>query len=268
MALSPNVDPGSARGMTGMSMPRVRRGVMAGIGIGILGVAAMVWWTERPHLTADGGADAMLSYEAPAGQGTRTVVLTDGSRVLLAPGSTLRSRGRFGPNARELELTGEAQFTVANEDEVHSAPFAVEAAGVRVEDIGTAFVLRTVHGQLLVSVTAGEVLVGRGRTALHEGEAVLADSTGAMTALSSQAARGTLAWTSGALLFNEEPLDAVAERLGRWTGRDITVDPQIAHRRLTAAFERTTPDEMLARVATMTGARVEQRGNTWALQMR
>ncbi|MFN5580989.1 FecR family protein [Gemmatimonas sp.] len=233
-------------------------------GAGLLAVSGIVLWTERPHLWGDASADAAKVDQAvPAGQGMRTVVLSDGSEVVLAPGSRLRSRGAFGADSRELELTGEALFTVAAADAPGTAPFIVHGNGVDVEDLGTAFVLRTVAGRLLVSVTQGMVQVSRARTVLHEGEAQLVDSTGQVERLSVTDARGSLAWTSGALLFHEEPLTAVVERLERWTGRTIVVDADLATRRLTAAFESGTPDEIVDQLAAMTGARVEFRDGRW-----
>ena len=229
-------------------------------GAGLLAVAGIVLWTERPHLWGDASADAAKVDQAvPAGQGMRTVVLSDGSEVVLAPGSRLRSRGAFGAVSRELELSGEALFTVAAADAPGTAPFN----GVDVEDLGTAFVLRTVAGRLLVSVTQGMVQVGRARTVLHEGEAQIVDSTGQVERLSATDARGSLAWTSGALLFHEEPLTAVVERLERWTGRTIVVDADLATRRLTVAFESGTPDEILDQLAAMMGARVEFLDGRW-----
>ena len=233
-------------------------------GAGLLAVAGIVLWTERPHLWGDASADAAKVDQAvPAGQGMRTVVLSDGSEVVLAPGSRLRSRGAFGAVSRELELTGEALFTVAAADAPGTAPFIVHGNGVDVEDLCTAFVLRTVAGRLLVSVTQGMVQVGRARTVLHEGEAQIVDSTGQVERLSATDARGSLAWTSGALLFHEEPLTAVVERLERWTGRTIVVDADLATRRLTVAFESGTPDEILDQLAAMTGARVEVLDGRW-----
>lgn len=271
MALSPHFDPRldpNARrglsGMTGVSVPRMRRRVWIVAGVGVLAVAGTVLWTERPHLTAGASAESRpVAHVVPAGEAMRTVVLSDGSQVLLAPGSTLRSRGAYGDGARELELTGEALFTVAAADTPGAAPFVVHANGVRVEDLGTTFALRTIAGQLLVSVTQGKVQIGRGRAVLREGEAQIVDSTGRVQPLSVHDARGSIAWTSGALLFHDEPLTSVVERLERWTGRAIAVDTALASYRFTAAFERSTPDEMLEQVATMTGAHVEHRDGRW-----
>lgn len=250
--------------MTGFSVPRMRRRVWIVAGVGVLAVAGTVLWTERSHLTAGASAESRpVAHAVAAGEPMRTVVLSDGSQVLLAPGSTLRSRGAYGERARELEFTGEALFTVAAADAPGMAPFVAHGNGVRVEAPGTTFVLRTLGGQLLVSVTQGTVQIGRGRAVLHEGEAQIVDSTGRVQPLSVHDARGSIAWTSGALLFHDEPLTSVVERLERWTGREIAVDTGLASYRFSAAFERSTPDEMLDQVAAITGARVEHRGGRW-----
>jgi transmembrane sensor len=234
------------------------------------GVIALVWWKEREHLAQRRDTAAtVVQVSVPSGARPRTFPLADGSRVTLAPGSSLVSRGAFGDTERTLTLTGEAWFDVAG----GSAPFVVLAAGVRVQDVSTAFVVRAMsasEGQLpraLVSVTQGDVRVQttQWEGAVHEGHAMLVDSTGTHAQLDHDEALGSVAWTSGALLFSDESVASVVERLVRWTGLHIDVDPSLRAHLLSLAIENESPEASVKRVAEAVGARAVASGEHWAI---
>lgn len=241
--------------------------------IALVALGSLVWRKEREHIAH--GGDAMTSavqLAVAAGGRAVTYPLPDGSRVTLAPGSSLTSRGPFGDSARTLDLSGEALFNVATA----TAPLVVYAAGVRVRDVSTAFAVRSIAAaeggmpRALVAVTQGEVQVSAGswQGALHEGEAILADSAGHHDALGADVVRGSVAWTSGALLFADEPLANAVERLERWTGLVIEVDPSLVDRHLSIALEAESPERAVHHVAEALGARVARRGEGWVLTRR
>lgn len=244
------------------------------VGGALLGatIIAVVWWKEREHLAQDDGKATVVHMTVPAGGRARTFPLADGSRVTLAPGSSLDSRGSFGASTRTLELIGEALFNVA----AGRAPFVVHAAGVTIEDVSTAFVVRALAAapgtlpQALVSVTQGDVRIHTPgwEGEVHEGGAVLVDSAGAHSTLGDVEARGSVAWTSGALLFADEPVVSVVERLARWTGLDIAVDPSLRSQRLSLAIENESPETTVARVAAALGARAVHDNGHWTIRPR
>ena len=88
--------------------------------------------------------------------------LADGSVVELKDGSRLDVR--FTPGERRMRLTGEAHFTVAKNP---ARPFIVEAHGVEVRAVGTAFNVR-------VDAAAVEVLVTEGKVRIDEPARVVA----------------------------------------------------------------------------------------------
>lgn len=242
---------------------------MSGVGLAVA-AGTLVWYTERPHL-AQGGNDqgAVVQLSVPAGGRPVTYPLPDGSRVTLAPGSAIVSRGAFGDSARALELRGEALFEVSDAN----APFTVYAAGVEVRDASAAFVVRAMPAvggsapTALVAVTDGEVQVSAGswHSALHEGEATTADSTGHHAALGVDVMRGSVAWTSGALLFDDEEVVNALERLQRWTGVSIVADPSLRGRRLSVRLEGEDPEQAVHLVADALGARATKWGAGWVL---
>ena len=80
--------------------------------------------------------------------------LADGSMVELKDGSRLDLQ--FTPGERRVRLTGEAHFTVAKNPD---RPFIVEALGVEVRAVGTAFNVRVDAASVEVLVTEGKVRV-------------------------------------------------------------------------------------------------------------
>jgi transmembrane sensor len=236
------------------------------------GVVTLVWRQERAHLALGSASAAPVRLSVPSGVGPRTYPLADGSRVTLAPGSSLESRGAYGDANRRLHLVGEAMFTVVEGE----APFVVVAAGVEVEDVSTAFVVRAMPAttatpaRALVSVTEGEVRVSAApwHGTIREGHAMLVDIAGGHVALDDAEARGSLAWTSGALLFADEAAASVIERLTRWTGLEINVDPTLAAHRVTLAIERASPEETVHLVAEALDARAVATGGHWVIRPR
>lgn len=251
-----------------MRAPWAALGALLGVG-----VVALVWWKERDHLAqGDRARTAPVQVALAAGSRPQTFPLPDGSRVTLAPGSMLRSLEPFDEAHRTLLLSGEALFNVA----AGRTPFVVQAAGVTVEDVSTAFVVRAIPAtpdappRALVAVTQGEVRVHAAawHGAVAEGAAVMVDSAGAHTELAHDDVLGSVAWTSGALLFKDEPVVTVVERLERWTGFTIELDPALHAHRLSIAIEGESPAATLAQVAAALDARAVERGGRWLIAPR
>ncbi len=146
--------------------------------------------------------------------------LSDGSVVELKDGS--RVAVDYSPSVRRVRLTGgEAYFTVAKDA---ARPFIVEAAGTKVQAVGTVFNVR-------LDVSAVEVLVTEGKVKLATGEMDAAQPVPLLTAgeraiLSREAASAApqiahltqaqineaLSWQIPRLQFKETPLaEAVSD---------------------------------------------------------
>jgi transmembrane sensor len=129
-------------------------GIAAAAGICAL-AAGIAWRSLRP---AGGQSPVAAAPESPqvaiTGRGQRlTVTLLDGSHVTLAPDSRLTAPAGFGRTTREVTLDGKAYFEVVH-DSLH--PFTVIAAGERIRDIGTQFVVDAyTHDQTPGATPAG-----------------------------------------------------------------------------------------------------------------
>lgn len=148
--------------------------------------------------------------------------LADGSLVELKDGSRLQVE--FSPAARRVRLTGEAHFKVAKDA---GRPFVVDAAGVRVRAVGTAFNVRLGADAVDVLVTEGTVQVAPTAeaiptptaapeaeaatiTTLNAGQRVRVNLAGGpapqVAAASDAEIAATLEWQGPRLQFYETPL--------------------------------------------------------------
>ena len=271
---SPDVIPFAPRPSVELRQLRSRwrvAGLRAAAAVVLVAGVSMVWRASRPSQpTAPAGPTASLAraYHTSAGQ-IDTVKLADGSTVVLGPASRLALDGAFGDKAREIGLEGQAYFDVVHDD---SRPFVVRTTAAVLRDIGTTFSVRSDSvGGTRVAVTSGavDVVATRGAgaepTVLHAGDR--AEVSGeSMRVERGAVTEGELSWTRGVLEFHDAPLTAVSRELRRWYGVELVVtDSTIASRRLTATFERATPDDVGRVLAAVLGGSVTRTGDTLRL---
>lgn len=222
---------------------RVAAAVIAGVLI-LGGAGAATWWIYKPDI-----------YRTALGE-RRTFSLADGSRVVLDSGSELRVRLRS--DARALELVrGQARFDVAHEP---TRTFSVRARNQVVVATGTSFNVDMLGPRVLVTLLEGRVTVIKAqestlapatreaaptviaRLAPGQQLAVVELSSGPTTQVTPPARvtpvspQKAVAWETGQLMFDDEPLAAVAERVSRYSDRPVVVDGDVAGLKLSGVF--------------------------------
>lgn len=186
---------------------------------------------DRPQLAAE------TVHRTAVGQ-VDSVSLSDGSRVILAPGSELAVSGTYGTGPREVRLTGQAWFDVVHDD---ARPFVVRTQGAEVRDVGTKFTVNDREAsRVLVSVHEGAVLLrasaqpAESGVLLHQGDEATVEG-GAVASTS----RGTLApdaasWVTGVLHFRDVSLAEVSRALQAWYGLEVRItDPSLREAKVT-----------------------------------
>lgn len=159
----------------------------------------------------------------------RTVVLDDGSQVVLDTNSTLLVQ--FGKKGRTLTVQqGQADFNVQRDPE---RPFVVHATGGSVTAIGTQFQVRVHDHGSTVTLLEGQVQVagqanGRPELAtLTPNERIEIEPNGRLALRRSMpppelaAARG---WTAGNLVVEDWPLRAVLAEMNRYSSMQLRLD--------------------------------------------
>jgi len=186
-------------------------------------------------------------YRAPVGE-RQTVTLKDGSRVTLDSNSEVKVRYTAG--ARQLQLLrGQARFDVAHDT---SRPFTVQARNETVVATGTAFNIDLQGPKVLVTLIQGHVTIlihARAAPLMPVGSRLRAAPSIALVAgqqlITTPSASPKIevasldkisAWQSGQLIFDDETLASVAERVSRYTHHPITVDADVAALRISGVF--------------------------------
>lgn len=213
--------------------PLLRRVAMlaaAMLVIGVLGSGGY-WWMNRPS-----------DYSTAAGE-RRVVTLSDGSKLSLDADSEVTVR--YGKNERFLRLLkGQARFDVAHDK---TRPFSVIAGRQKVIATGTAFNIDMAGPKILVTLIEGHVVVLDG---YEEGiataqpkiiELKAGQQLSAAPRTPSEVAQANIqrvtAWTIGQLMFDDEPLSSVVERINRYGGTQIIItDPKVGAMKISGVF--------------------------------
>ena len=201
------------------------------------------------------GANDLQTVATAVGE-RRTIRLDDGITVMIGPSTSLEV-GRSNDGQRRLRLNGEGYFTVAHDPRRR---LTVQTATALVEDIGTAFNVRSIPGTARSEVSVVEGVVSL-RSALAKsslplqlaaGSVATVEGSGAPRLLASGRATDALAWTRGEVVFRDAPLAEVILELHRWYGLDVTMtDPALGARTLSARFAGE-PAEAVVQVITQT----------------
>jgi len=185
-----------------------------------------------------------VDYETEIG-GRRVVALPDGSHVSMDSDTAVRVR--YSDTERALTLTrGRARFDVAHDT---NRPFTVTAGTETVVAVGTSFDVEKLQSTVLVTLLQGQVVVkeedgiiaarapakDKAPVPLAQGQQLVAAKHIQPTVRSADL-QVAAAWEAGHLVFHDEPLGAVVERVNRYTEHPVSVDPAAAAIRVSGVF--------------------------------
>ena len=242
--------------------PRLALAAAAALAVSV----AIVWkpWAESKPVPPP----------AVAAVDSRILHLPDGSVVELNVGA--RVEPAFTPAERRVRLRqGEAHFTVAKNPD---RPFWVEANGVAVRAVGTAFDVRLVGASVEVLVTEGTVQVhppvatsaaGSAPTAVvNEGQKTVVSTRSQNTAPVVESVPSTvldqaLAWQSSRFVFDAMPLADVVERFNRSGTNTVLVldDPGLAALKFSGRMRAAPVDRFVEVLEANFGIRAERRSD-------
>lgn len=223
--------------------------------------------------------------EVPAGWLTRAngtdkplkMSLPDGSQVTLYPKSTVAYPPGFAPEEREIELDGEAVFSVVHEGK---RPFTVHTRSLKTRVLGTQFrvVSRAADAKQVVSVISGKVSVTKAGDARERGGVRSAGSGLGVVLTANQQVTYDMARTTfvkelvrnplpvrtasaaakETFRFDETPAAEVFERLKKAYGVEIIYDAAtLRHCTLTASLEGVPLYDQLSLLCASIGATYE-----------
>lgn len=225
--------------------------------------AAVIWRISQP----DPGLPAQV-VATIAGE-RRTVDLSDGTRIVLAPGSELRVAEGYGGALRRVDLRGEAWFAVEHDA---ARPFQVHVAGTITEDLGTEFLVQQLPGDsgVRVALVSGSASLRRADQAV-EAAVTLAPNDLALLGPGDTRARvehgaelaALVAWHQGRLEFEDVRVAQVAAAITRWFGVPVVLgEPVLGDRRFTGAVRLDGLDDALDVLRLSLGVAIERRADT------
>ncbi len=261
---------GAPRNVT-PTAPRVVTNRWLGWRGGALATAAALALYVGTSRWSAAGDTTMAARDITTKVGQRdSLTLSDGTRVVLAPGSRLTVAAGYGRRTREVTLDGAAYFDVQHDA---TLPFTVHAKGAQIHDIGTAFAVSTdAAGGVSVAVTHGIVMMRDSSSSASTAVELRAGDRGALRHGTVAVTRGTVtaedvSWTRGRLSYRDTPLSDVQADMQRWYGIELRVaDSVLASRTLTGSSPTDSATATVQWIALMLGADVVQRGDTVFLQ--
>lgn len=160
----------------------------------------------------------------PKGSWPISVILSDGSKVWLNVGSTLRYPVFFSGKERRVQISGEAYFEVAHRDD---HPFVVEHNETEVEVLGTHFNVNTYEDESAERITLLEGSVRVKKVAdsrvLRPGQqAKLSNAQHTIKILDSVDVDEVIAWKDNQFKFGESTsIGTIMRQISRWYDVDI-----------------------------------------------
>ncbi|MEM1407795.1 MAG: FecR domain-containing protein [Bacteroidota bacterium] len=217
----------------------------------VMRVAAVITFLVLGYLAwpvlSDLGHQEMVTTTAL--NDTSTVVLPDGSKVVLNRNSRLVYPVEFKGNVRTVTLEGEAFFEVVEDP---SKPFLIKTGEAITEVVGTSFTVNAgIKNKVLVTVLTGEVLLYPNANQEHKLSIVPGEQgqlkNGSELTKTQNEDINFLSWKSGILVFRSTPIDQVVQDLNTYYDLSIKVGSSaLKSCMLTATFERQSFEDVLA----------------------
>lgn len=212
----------------------------------VLIVSALYYYSEINH--SEQNSSVYNTVETPLGMRS-SLTLPDGTKVWLNAGTKLSYPVLFSDKYREVKLSGEAYFEVKKNKKW---PFIVNAGNMNLIVTGTTFNCNAYseNNQIQTVLVEGQVSVmnvsATGNKVLEPGElAVFRRDTQQITKIKTDLEK-YIAWKSGKLMFREDKMNLVVEKLQRWYNVDFEImDQEITDYVYTATFIDESLDQVL-----------------------
>jgi transmembrane sensor len=215
-----------------------RRTAFAAAAVALLAVVTVRFW---------GVIDLGSTYSTGIGE-QRSIALADGSTVELNARSSLRVH--LSDRQRDVTLLeGQALFRVAKDAQ---RPFVVRAGDAQVRAVGTEFDVYRKESETVVTVVEGRVETyddsGRGgerAIVLSAGERLAVVPHTVTKPTRADPAVAT-AWLQKRLIFEETPLNEVAEEFNRYNRRPLSIeDRDLKMLKISGVYSSTDPASLI-----------------------
>lgn len=215
----------------------------------LLPVLSLLLYTLYADRSPVAGTPSDLVVEAPAGS-RMNFTLGDGTKVWLNHGAKLTFPYQFKGKERKVHLSGEAYFVVAHNKEV---PFIVETKHLNVKATGTEFNVSAYSDDQMEVTTLMEGKVILYEKDSHKEIKELSPDQSLKYTIASRVSKleegnsdKYVAWKNGLLVFKNDPIADIANKLGKWYNVDVEiVNEKAKNYTCTATFTDETLGQVL-----------------------
>ncbi|WP_158827567.1 FecR family protein [Mucilaginibacter lacusdianchii] len=204
---------------------------------------------------------------------TKSIVLSDGSKITLNANSELKYPEKFNGERREVYLKGEAYFDVVHDE---TKPFIIHSGKLTTHVLGTSFTVSAYSqtAPMNVTVLTGKVAVKNEST---QALAVLTRGQSATTWQGNNkfllarlaTPEDAIAFTEDKIIFENANLNEVALKLSNKYGVNIKItDQALAQQHITAIFQGQNLTGILNAITKLTHAKYLQNDNIYTLYNR
>ena len=177
------------------------------------------------------------------------IVLSDSSIIWMNAGTNLSYNNDFGVKNREIKLEGQAYFQITRNEEV---PLTVYSNDLRIKVLGTKFDVSAYPEDENVSVVleSGSVELTyfrdkENRYLLKPGEKADYNKSSKKLRVNEVDTYKFTSWKDGLLIFKDDPMDKVFEKLERWYNVKIEVQNEIINKK---QFNATIVNESMKEI--------------------
>jgi ferric-dicitrate binding protein FerR (iron transport regulator) len=163
----------------------------------------------------------------PRGSQVANITLSDGTKVWLNAGSSLRFPVAFSGKYRKVGITGEGYFEVAHNKEI---PFKVAKGDVEVTVLGTHFNVNAYDNEADIKVT---LLEGAVKTTKNGLFAVLRPGEQARIKNRIEVQKGVdldriMAWKQGVFRFKDTNIEEIMRQVSRWYDVEVMYEGDVS----------------------------------------
>lgn len=174
-------------------------------------------------------------FQNPRGSAVADMILSDGTRVWLNAGSSIRYPTTFPDYDRTVELEGEAYFDIATDTR---RPFGVTIGRTIVRALGTAINIKANDQLWKVSLLQGEARITAGNTlTLEAGQQAVANDR--VELVKDANLDAVTDWKKGLFSFSHTDLISALNELARWYNVEVVYDKEPPNRYFTGKLDRT-----------------------------
>lgn len=229
---------------TQVVLDNASQGILASQGATTIEKTADGKLVYRPGGNASGGI-LHNRMETPRG-GEYQLTLSDGTRVWLNSATTLRYPSSFTGNTREVEVTGEAYFDVAEDK---ARPFIVSSGNTKIQVLGTSFNLMAYQDEEAVKTTlvsgAVKILQHDQACQIKPGQQAVANAKGSDIKVRPVDIDRAIAWKNGVFDFEGADIRSIMRQVARWYDVEVRYEGDLSGIVLSGVVSRREKVDLL-----------------------